>query len=178
MKKTNTLIIFTNKIGLGSLKLSDGCNLKFKIDKNDDYLHISDIAEIDVWLVKDESLYANINSDNFLTIPNVNYNSKTTYIVLHKTKQGENLKNWRSKYSNANIDEHSHSNKEDNFYKKILIKICKGELKVDDLEIFFQTKLEKALNELCDTWSDIDFTDKPAMKELADKASKQLKELV
>ena len=81
MKKPNTLIIFTNTVGLSSLKLSDDCNRKFKIDKNDDYVQISDIAEIDVWLVNDESIYAKINSTNFLTIPNVNYNSKILRII-------------------------------------------------------------------------------------------------
>lgn len=173
--KNNTLIIFTNEVRLNTLGLSDVCKGKFAIEINDSYKNISEVDDIDIWIVKDDSLYAKLP---FKTIPHVNYNYESTYIVLHKTKQGSDLQNWRGKYIKAQIDEHSHENKKGEFYKEILPKICSGELKIDDLEDFFKTELEKALDELCDTWNTIDFTIPEKMEDLAEKAKIQLNQLV
>jgi|GEM_PF-5437352 len=174
--KSNTLIIFTNEDRLKTLGFSESCIAQFEMDLNDSYKNLSHIDHIDVWIVKDNSSFAGINP--FKAIPKVNFNAESTYIVLHKTKQGDDLHSWRKEYPKAHIDKHSHEDEDGKFYKEILPKICKGELKIADLERFFQNELDKALNELCDIWRTIDFTDNKAMEELDAERVKKLNTLV
>jgi hypothetical protein len=104
------------------------------------------------------------------------------FLALHLTgmsQKGDTDLDLEDDYFNDCIYEYfGHNDTEDNFYKIILPKAYSRELTLKDIEEAFKTKLDKALNDLCDTWATIDFTDKEAMQTLATDRINKLNSIV
>jgi hypothetical protein len=102
--------------------------------------------------------------------------NENLYFILHTNAQENYESIFRKEYPGAKIEVQSHI--EGQFYYTYLPRIENGAFSQKDLEDFFQTKLDKALNDLCDTWATIDFTDKEAMQTLATDRINKLNSIV
>lgn len=167
------LIIFTNNESLENI------NSKFQFGWNEDNdvnnVELTTLSKFNVLFINDKLAF----EDQVKKITIAGFKcDKSTYIHLHESSQAKMIDKWVSQYPNAEIEKNSHYEKDSNFYHFIIPKIKDKTLSREHLEIFFQTELEIALNELCATWATIDFSDKDAMETLAKDKSKKLNPLV